>query len=279
MVEANVYRMIEEIKISLERMELLLRERYIQMIQSFFARTTEQLRREIQVGFSSLSFAQSTNELTALVDSLSKFNLDIEKFISSFRQEVKKDVKAYSVDLQKSVESAVDHISNKGTVTQEITQLQQGFAKRLDSIENQISEISRAIGSLLSPETISPTDAVQTKQESSLIITSKQERGLKNVIADFLSYSRWKFVEPHENRSQSDLLEKLNDTKGTALSIAGDNSLPATLRKNSLEFAKLATEAEEIITNSDKYEFSEDDLQELIKIQIRLMRRLAAEID
>ncbi|MHA2368491.1 MAG: hypothetical protein ACXADX_06705, partial [Candidatus Hodarchaeales archaeon] len=103
MSDRNVALMVDEVKTSLERLEKLIRERYTQSIQNYFDRASEKLRREIQSGFQSLSFAQATTDLATLVEGFSKFQAESQQDLTILRQEF--------MDRLDSLEKKLDEIS------------------------------------------------------------------------------------------------------------------------------------------------------------------------
>ncbi|MFW9915431.1 MAG: hypothetical protein ACFFGZ_07440 [Candidatus Thorarchaeota archaeon] len=239
MSERNVALMVDEIKSSLERLEKLIRERYTQSIQNYFDRASEKLRREIQSGFQSLSFAQGTTDLATLAEGLSEFQTESQ---------------------------------------QELTILRQEFTDRLDSLEKKLDELSATIETLPSEMTPPPEEPLTIEIDDHTTPAFKRKNELRDVLAALHDYLSWAKDPPGDMKAKTDIVRKLENAHDVALSTHEDGTLPLSLRNRAHEVSRIIATTRKKISHSNQGRFFAEDMDEIAGQLIRYLKRLVSEL-
>ncbi|MFQ5978137.1 MAG: hypothetical protein ACE5OZ_08415 [Candidatus Heimdallarchaeota archaeon] len=243
-MSTNIALMVDEVKSSLERMELLLRDRYTAMIANMFERITETLRREIKTGFASMTFAQSTTDLHTLVESLSRFSGDMESFTN---------IVGIQIQLNE-------------------------FSSRLASIDKQLSRIADTIGLEKFDEESLQEEAAEKKLDVQTTAPERSMKALKDTLDELYAYIRWKTDPPDEMKKKSDIVGTLDIAKEKIEAVDG-REFSVSLRNQIQEFLRINGEIKKNIIVSSQGTFNAEDLIEIAAPLARKLKHLLREID
>ncbi len=239
MSDKNVALMVDEVKTSLERLEKLVRERYTQSIQNYFERASEKLRREIQSGFQSLSFAQATTDLATLVEAFSKFQAESQ---------------------------------------QELIILRQEFTDRLDSLEKKLDELSAANETRPTEIMAPPEEPLKIEIEDHTTPAFKRKNELREVLASLYDYLSWAKDPPGDMKAKADIVKKLEHAHDVALSTHEDGALPLSLRNRAHEVSRIIAGTRKKISHSNQGRFFAEDMDAIAGQLIRYLKRLVSEL-
>lgn len=239
-MSTNIALMVDDVKASLDRMELLLRDRYTSMIGNMFERITETLRREIKTGFASMTFAQSTADLHTLVESLSSFSTRNESFTNI-------------VGIQMQLNE---------------------FSSRFSSIDKQLNRIADAVGLEKYAEESLQQEPVEEKLDDQPITPERPMKVLKDTLNDLYAYISWKTDPPDEMKKKTDIVGTLDIAKEK---VDGEQ-FPVALRNQIQEFLRLSVEIKKKVIVSSQEAFNAEDLIEIAAPLTRQLKQLLKEI-
>ncbi|MFW9915433.1 MAG: response regulator [Candidatus Thorarchaeota archaeon] len=212
-----------------------------------------------------------------------------------FRQEITGSLRDPSnnlprevIDHLSSIESTIKEISSQSQLlganngqTSDISssfanELREELASRLSSLEEQIGELS-AVTADSSPQ-IAPSEAsAERKIPGSIIVAAvKCRQELKEALTRLISSLRWPQDKP---KSSAELLKEVAFANQRAREIAGEKSIPTSLKAATEQFRTITSEIEQLLTDAGREEFSALDIRELAEHQVRLLERLAGQLD
>ncbi|MHA2500360.1 MAG: response regulator [Candidatus Hodarchaeales archaeon] len=212
-----------------------------------------------------------------------------------FRQEITGSLRDSSnhlpqevIDHLTSIESTIKEISSQSQLlganngqASEISsslanELRGELAGRLSSLEEQIEELS-SVTADSSPQTAPSEASPERKIPGSMIVAAvKCKQELKEALTRLISVLRWPQDKP---KSSTELLKEVTLANQRSREIAGEKSIPASLKGATEQLGTVAAEIEQLLTDSDREEFLAKDIRELAESQVRLLERLAEQLD
>jgi hypothetical protein len=212
-----------------------------------------------------------------------------------FRQEITGSLRDSSNNLPQeviehltSIESTIKEISSqsqllsatngqKSDVSSALAdELREELASRLSSLEEQIEDLSSVAASSSAQAAQSEASPERKISGSMIVAAVKCKQELKVVLARLISVLRWPEDQP---KSSAELLKEVALANQRSQEIAGEKSIPASLKTATEQLGTVAAEIEKLLTDSGREEFLAKDIRELAESQIRLLERLAGQVD
>ncbi len=206
-----------------------------------------------------------------------------------FRQEITGSLRDSSNHLSQEV---IDHLSSIESTIKEISsqsqllstnngsslakELRGELAGRLSSLEEQIEELS-SVTADSSPQTAPSEASPERKIPGSMIVAAvKCKQELKEALMRLISVLRWPQDKP---KSSAELLKEVALANQRSREIANEKSIPASLKGATEQLGTVTSEIEQLLTEAGREEFLAKDIRELAERQVRLLERLAEQLD